>query len=288
MNREALSTQNNSPSKFLRINLTIKRKRFSLPFGFKKVFMVLYFSGTGNTKFVAEALAEKLNDEIIDVGKRLKNGDFSPINSCERIVVAAPTYAWRIPKIVNGFIQKVEFIGAKNVWFVMTCGGEIGNSAKYNARVASQKGLNYMGTAQVLMPDNYIVMFKSPDKTVAKERIQNAEQKIAELAETIIKGKSFLKPRSNLYDKFMSGAVNGLFYKCFVKAKGFYVTDSCVSCGKCEALCPLNNIKLTDKKPVWGKNCTHCMACISYCPAKAIEYGKKTAKKERYTFEAFK
>ena len=50
--------------------------------------------------------------------------------------------------------------------------------------------------------------------------------------------------------------------------------------------CPLNNIRLENGKPVWGKNCTHCMACICYCPKEAIEYGKKSKGKPRYHFEA--
>ena len=51
-------------------------------------------------------------------------------------------------------------------------------------------------------------------------------------------------------------------------------------------LCPLNNIHLENGKPVWGKNCTHCMVCICYCPKEAIEYGKKSRNKPRYHFEA--
>lgn len=38
---------------------------------------------------------------------------------------------------------------------------------------------------------------------------------------------------------------------------------------------PLNNIRLENGKPVWGKHCTHCMACICDCPKEAIEYGKR-------------
>ena len=50
----------------------------------------------------------------------------------------------------------------------------------------------------------------------------------------------------------------------------------------------MNNIRLENGKPVWGKECTHCMACICYCPAEAIEYGKKSFGKPRYQFEKIK
>lgn len=88
-----------------------------------------------------------------------------------------------------------------------------------------------------------------------------------------------------MYDKIMSSAVNTIFYPMFVKADKFMATDACISCGKCVQVCPLNNVQLKNGKPAWGSNCTHCMACICYCPAEAIEYGKKSEGKPRYTFE---
>ena len=65
-----------------------------------------------------------------------------------------------------------------------------------------------------------------------------------------------------------------------------YDLNACIGCGKCVELCPLNNIRLENGKPVWGKNCTHCMACICYCPKEAIEYGEKSKGKPRYHVEA--
>ena len=47
----------------------------------------------------------------------------------------------------------------------------------------------------------------------------------------------------------------------------------------------MNNIRLQNGKPLWGGRCTHCMACIGYCPTEAIEYGKKSVGKPRYHFE---
>ena len=60
----------------------------------------------------------------------------------------------------------------------------------------------------------------------------------------------------------MSGPVNPIFYHFFVKSDAFRTDATCVGCGQCVKNCPLNNITLKDRKPVWGKQCTHCMACI--------------------------
>ena len=70
----------------------------------------------------------------------------------------------------------------------------------------------------------------------------------------------------------------------FVHADKFYVTDACISCGKCVKVCPLGNIRLENGRPVWGKNCTHCMACICRCPREAVEYGKHSRGLLRYVF----
>ena len=83
----------------------------------------------------------------------------------------------------------------------------------------------------------------------------------------------------------MSSAVNPIFYRLFVKAAAFQVRDACIGCGQCADRCPMNNITIKAGKPVWGNDCTHCMACICYCPTKAIEYGKKSVGKPRYHFE---
>ena len=95
-----------------------------------------------------------------------------------------------------------------------------------------------------------------------------------------------LQTRCKLYDRVMSGPVNPIFYGCFVKDRAFTVSDACIGCGQCVRLCPTNNITLREGKPVWGGDCTHCMACICRCPAEAIEYGRKSVGKPRYHFEA--
>lgn len=248
--------------------------------------MVLYFSGTGNSHYIAACIASALHAETLSINGRIKAGDTSPVQTGDDLILVAPTYAWRIPRIVSQWLADVELTDAKRIWFVMDCGGEIGNAAKYNRELAAQKHLQYKGTAQILMPENYIALFSAPDQEKAQKIIEKARPAIRNVIGCIQAGREFPTPRNNLYDRFMSDVVNPIFYKSIVKAKNFTVGDACIGCGKCAQLCPLNNIRLTNGKPVWGSHCTHCMACICYCPKQAIEYGKNSIGKPRYNFEA--
>ena len=248
--------------------------------------MILYFSGTGNSKYVAKRIADALGDALVNLNDRIKASDTSLVETGERVIIVTPTYAWRIPRVVCDWLRKTELRGAKRAWFVMTCGSEIGNADKYNREFCTEKGLSCMGTAQIVMPENYIALFSAPDKQEAKAIVENAKPAIRSIIDCIRNGMEFPAPRNNLYDRFMSSAVNPIFYKKIVKADAFTVSDACIGCGKCVQLCPLNNIRLDKDKPVWGSNCTHCMACICYCPKEAIEYGKRSVGKPRYHFEA--
>ena len=63
--------------------------------------MTLFFTGTGNSRYVAERIAKALGDELLSINDRIKVGNTSPVASDERLVIVTPTYAWRIPRIVR-------------------------------------------------------------------------------------------------------------------------------------------------------------------------------------------
>lgn len=250
--------------------------------------MVLYFSGTGNSRYVAKRICEKVGDTLIDINERIKNDDIEPVQTGENIVVVVPTYAWRIPDVVKDWLTRTLFIGAKRVWFVMTCGDSIGNADKFNRKLCKIKGFEYMGTAKIRMPENYIAMYDAPEAAKARHIVEKAEPIIESAIDSIIAKKPFPDSQITLNDRFLSGIVNTAFYMTSIKPKKFTADSKCISCGKCSILCPLNNIRIENGKPVWGNNCTHCMACICYCPTEAIEYGKISAGKVRYNFESLK
>ena len=186
---------------------------------------------------------------------------------------------------MEGFILETAFEGNADVYFVLTCGGDVGLAGKYAKKLCAKKGLAYHGLMGIRMPENYITMYQAPCKEEAREIIRRAKEPIQHACSLIGGKKEFPEQESTLANVLKSGMVNDLFYPLFVTAKGYHTTSACIGCGKCAALCPLNNIRMEGKQPVWGNECTQCMACICGCPAKAVEYRKKTHGKERYYLE---
>ena len=245
-------------------------------------YTVFFFSGTGNSRYVAKKIASATEGKLISVNEKIKKNDLSPIETGKNIVLAAPVYAWRIPRVVQEWFEKVEFIGAEKIWYALTCGSEIGNAGAYCRKLSDRKGLADMGTAGVVMPCNHISMFDVPDEEKAKKIIADADPVIESICRTIAAGEHLPEHSFNIGDSLRSGLVTPMFYPAFIKSEPFKVEGTCIGCGKCVELCPLNNIHLENGKPVWGKNCTHCLSCICRCPAEAIEYGNKSQGKPRY------
>lgn len=246
--------------------------------------MILYFSGTGNSKYVAQKIGQELQEECLDLFEKIRGRDFSPLSSDKPWVLVAPTYAWQIPRIVRDWLKRTELRGNLNLYFVMTCGGSIGNAGAYCKKLCRVKQMNYRGCMEIVMPENYIALFDTPQKDEALSIIRKSAGKIAEAILCICDGKAFPQRAVTFKDKMNSSLVNDVFYPTIVHAKKFYATEQCISCGLCEKVCPLNNVHLENGRPVWGKECTHCMACICRCPKEAIEYGNHTKGMIRYTF----
>ncbi len=247
--------------------------------------MILFFSGTGNSQFVAQMVSEIINDKLLSLNELIKNDNYSEIYSDKPLVIVAPVYGWRLPKIVQEFILKTTFKGNNSTYFILTCGSESGDAVKYAKELCHKKDFKFMGLKTLLMPENYVAMFTVPNENEVEKIVSKSVPQIKAVAEDILHLKKLNDEKVSFADKIKSGPINSLFYKIIVSAKGFRVEDNCVGCNKCVEVCPLNNIKLVNSKPQWGSSCTHCMACICGCPVEAIEYKNRTVGKRRYYFK---
>lgn len=244
--------------------------------------MIIYFSGTGNSRYAAETLALRLSEKLVSANEYIKEKRSADFSSETPYIFVAPTYSWRIPRIFSDFIENGNFGGSSVTYFVMTCGDDIGNAGFYLKELCTKKEFTYMGAAAVVMPENYVAVFDVTDKDEIEPIMKAADVRLSSLSELIRSTAAFPEEKHGLLASFKSKCINPIFYKSVVKSKDFHVTDDCISCGRCEELCPLNNIRLVNGAPVYGDTCTHCMACICSCPTEAIEYKKRTVGKPRY------
>ncbi len=244
--------------------------------------MVFYFSGTGNSALVARQIAESLGDEMVSINQCLKEKEKKVFRAKDPLIFVAPTYAWQMPKIVHRWIQESSFLARQKAYFVLTCAGSIGNAAAYAKKLCLEKNLLFCGLAPVIMPNNYVALSDTPDKKECDEILEKAREQTDELIALIQQDRPFPESHASFKEKLSSGPVNTLYYSLFVHDQGFAATDACVSCGKCQKRCPLDNISMENGRPLWKGNCTHCMACIGGCPAKAIEYKKGSRERRRY------
>ena len=100
-----------------------------------------------------------------------------------------------------------------------------------------------MGTAQIIMPENYIAMFNAPDVEKAKKIVVAAGPDIAKAVLAIKHGEK-LPSKSGFGASFESGLVNDIFYAAFVKAKAFLCRSDLY---RMRQMCKSLSVKQCDK-----------------------------------------
>ena len=174
--------------------------------------MIVFFSGTGNSRYVAQMLARALDDEILDAGKHIKAGEKCVLHSDKPWVFAAPIYGWQVPHLFADYIRATRFSGSGEAYFVMTCGSDIGDASAHAAQLCHEKQLSYRGMLEVVMPENYIAMFPVPEDAESARIIAKARPVVQQGAELIRQGKPFPEKKTGILDRLKSGLVNRVFY----------------------------------------------------------------------------
>ncbi len=242
---------------------------------------VFYYTGTGNSLWVARTLAKALGEaDVVSIASWLK--DKQPITS-KVIGVVFPVHMWGVPAPILRFIRESKALSPDYLFAVAVDAGQVANTLVQFKRLCKQNGLKLSAGYEVQLPSNYLPWGGAVAKELQEKIIAAAAQKIAAILPVIQNREE--KP----VDKgpFWPGIVFNLLYRVSFKQVrtmdgSFWVDERCNSCAICRQVCPAENIKMESGKPAWQHHCEQCLACIQWCPQKAIQYGKKTAGYERY------
>lgn len=198
--------------------------------------MIFYFSGTGNSQFAAIQLAKTLGEGLVSIGRGLRSAGKQTFHSERPLVFVAPTYAWRMPKVVEKWILQTTFQGNLDAYFVLTCGGDCGNAAAYAQRLCWQVGLRFCGLAPVVMPENYLALFPTPDEAECRAMVEQAKpvwKGDCTPCTACIGG----CPTHNIVEQGKTAKV---------------VAQDCILCRHCAAICPKAAVVMTgfDEPPL--------------------------------------
>lgn len=248
--------------------------------------MIICFSGTGNSLFVARGLAAHLGDEIVslpmDAATKLQ-----PIDN--RIIWVFPVYSWGIPPVLKKWISKIYIPnGHKLAHFaVMTCGDDVGRADETWRAVLTNRGWTGRDTFSVQMPNTYVLMkgFDVDSIELAQSKIEASHARVSYIAETLGKIIEHYDPENDIYFNDLTrgrfpGIKTSVIYPWFkrfaMSPKPFFANDECISCGICARNCPMENITMVDDRPSWANNCAFCQRCYHICPRHAVAYSNAT------------
>lgn len=235
--------------------------------------MICYFSATGNSKRVAERIAEAIGEDAVSIEAL----DPAKVSGA-KLSLVSPVYFWTMPVIVKEFLEKVD---PKELGFLIITYGSTTGHFKLDAEAILKS--EFQSSYEIRMPDTWTPEYDVSDQSSIKDQVAASEKSIDDLIASIKKGE-----KGNFITKTKSSLTRALSDKAFHLAratKNFHLADGCTGCGLCADRCPDKAIEIRDGKPEWVKDrCEICFRCLHHCPEFAIQYGNgKTEKHGQYT-----
>ncbi len=247
---------------------------------------ILYLTATGNSLYIAKAFGAK----ILSIPQMIKSDTYQ-FND-EKIGIIFPIYSNKVMPYIEEFLMKSKF-ECDYLFAVMTYGIFDAAAANHLQKIALKSNLNFSYINTIKMVDNWIPGFKMENQ-IKNEHKKEIEKHTTIIVSDVKKSKRWII-KTSLFDRFFTGimvrnankkgASNNLGGgKSGVGIKYHYtLEDSCIGCGTCAKVCPVNNITVDKEKRIisLGGYCISCFGCTHNCPTNPIRL-KGERSKTRY------
>lgn len=242
--------------------------------------LILYFSGTGNTRNVAFEFEKALRKRhiTVEIHSVEETEDYANLQYDLLIIGFPKYYEYPVLNILNYVKCKLPRRD-KIIPTLAYCtqAGPLPTDFSKLGRLLKQK--NHILTISKSFPyaNNMMIFsaFKFTDPIKMDENIRKIQQQIEPLVSQWLNGDTLIEKISK-WKRPLFHFVAIACTKCMpVLAMRFSVSQDCTHCGLCAKQCPANNIQMTETGPIFQKHCLFCMRCINSCPVNAIVYNNR-------------
>ena len=250
-----------------------------------KKIVIFYFSGTGNTWWVSEKLAELLYNDQTEA-EAVSIETLTPEKADELVASAHlcgfgyPIYGSDIPLIMIDFIMSLSPVVKKEAFVYCTQWKFSGDGARAGWEFLADRGFSVRWGEHFFMPNNVCItafafLPYTNNKFLIRKRLKKTEQKIVQFRDRIETNKNHFTGFNNV--SMALGSIQRVpFRKTIHKFRDLISVDEkkCIDCGECVELCPSDNLYYDDACGGVIKtrgNCVICLRCYNFCPVSAIK-----------------
>lgn len=236
---------------------------------------LFYFSGTGNTRIIANIIQKQLQlkyavVDIISIEELINQNKEIDIEKYDMIGIGYPIYGFGEPRIIGKFVHTIPKVRNKPVFIFKTAADFISinhNSSRYRRKL-HKKGYNVFYDRIICMGSNFFVKYNDE---LVKQLYLCAIQKAENICTEVLSCKKRIY-KTRLTLRLFTSTVHWCEDNCFARIFGrsLKVSDECSQCGKCISNCPARNIYNKNNKIRFKWNCFLCMRCVYNCPKNAI------------------
>lgn len=236
--------------------------------------VIFYFSGTGNTEYIAELIKDKFtnfNTDLFRIEDILNNIKQVDVSNYRTIGIGFPSYGFNAPKIVVDFIRQLDSVRGNKCFLFLTCAGPcyLNDVAFFGVKhMLNRKGYEIIYEKTFCMPANILLKY---DLNIIKRIYDAAVNRVMIMTSDI--SNNIIKIRHDRFLPYLFRWLLILIERPSIKSVplDFYIGKGCNQCMKCVRMCPRQNIYLRTNKIKHGLNCEACYRCVYICPQKAIK-----------------
>jgi len=251
--------------------------------------ILYYFTGTGNSLALAEKLQKLLPESI--VYPIIENGVITKIDQTADIIgLIFPVYIWAVPPIVERFVNENNFPTQTYIFGLTNFGGSSAYTLPYLNKLLNNKQTKLSAGFGIKMPGNYTPFYGALTVEKQQKFFNRADEQLLLISKIVKQKQNTALPTTFgpigwfitmvLYKKVVRLKVAGM-------DKNFYADQNCIGCGKCAKVCPVKNVLIEKNRPVWLHKCEQCFACLQVCPVSALQAGKMTKGRKRYSYPGY-